>query len=113
MVSEHPYRGPGEWRSRADGAQHADGNLFAQLADMERRLADRGIDVSGVQEAARLAKSGRTDEAADKLRQVARELGQRAPQYAVGLTDMAERLPRAGDDPAKRDEEIPEVSPGE
>lgn len=107
------YKGPGQWRSQADGAQHGDGNLFAQLADVERRLADRGVDVSGVQEAARLAKAGRTDEAAEQLRRVARELGRRAPQYAVGLTDMADRLPRAWDDPARRDEEIPEVSPGE
>lgn len=107
------FKGPGQWRSQADGAQHGDGNIFAQLADMMRRLSDLGVDVSGVQEAARLAKAGLNDKAADQLRAVARELGQRAPSYAVGLHDMADRLPRPGDDPAMRDEEIPEVQPGE
>ena len=107
------FKGPGQWRSQADGAQHGDGNIFAQLADMLRRLADRGVDTSGLQEAIRLAKAGLNDRAADQLRAVARELGRSAPAYAVGLTDMAARLPRAGDEPAGRDQDIPEVSPGE
>ena len=107
------YKGPGQWRSQADGAQHQDGNFFAQLADMIRRLADLGVDTSGLQEAGRLAKAGRTDQASDKLRAAARELGQRGASYAVGLRDMADRLPHPGDDPAGKDEDIPGVSPGE
>jgi hypothetical protein len=107
------FKGPGQWRSQADGAQHGDGNIFAQLADMLRRLTDRGIDTSGLQEAIRLAKAGLTDKAAGQLRAVAAELGRQAPSYAVGLRDMADSLPRAGDEPAGRDQDIPEVSPGE
>lgn len=107
------YKGPGQWRSQADGAQHADGNFFVQLADMIRRLADLGVDTSGLQEAGRLAKAGRTDQAVEKLLAAARELGKLAPAYQVGLRDMAERLPRPGDDPAGKDQDIPEVSPGE
>jgi hypothetical protein len=109
--SSHPFRGPGEWRSQADGAQHGDGNVFAQLADMMRRMADRGLDTSGLQEAVRMARAGLNDRAAEQLRAVARELSQRAPSYGVGLNDMADRLPRPGDDPAGRDAEIPEVQP--
>lgn len=112
-MTGQPFKGPGQWRSQADGAQHGGGNIFAQLADMLRRLSDRGVDTSGLQEAIRLARAGLNDKAAEKLRAVARELGQAAPSYAVGLTDMADRLPRAGDDPAPKDQDIPEVSPGE
>ena len=107
------FKGPGQWRSQADGAQHGDGNVFAQLADMLRRLSDRGVDTSGLQEAIRLAKAGLNDRAADKLRAVAAELGRQAPSYEVGLRDIADRLPRAGDEPAGKDPDIPGVEPGE
>lgn len=112
-MADRQFKGPGQWRSQADGAQHGDGNFFAQLADMVRRLSDLGMDTSGLQEAGRLARAGRTDKAADQLRAAAHELGQRAPSFQVGLRDMADRLPHPGDDPAGRDDEIPGLDPGE
>jgi hypothetical protein len=112
-MSSSAFRGPGQWRSQAEDARHADGGVFAQLADMIRLMSDAGLDASPVVEAARVAKTGDTERAAQLLRKAARDVGAERPGYALGLTGLADQLPLPGKEPASGDDEIPGIAPGE
>jgi hypothetical protein len=111
MTTSSAFQGPGQWRSQAESARHADSNIFVQLADMIRLMSDAGLDASPVVEAARVAKTGDTERASQLLRQAARDVGAARPGYALGLTGLADRLPLPGKEPASGDDEIPGVTP--
>jgi hypothetical protein len=112
-MSSSAFRGPGQWRSQAEDARHADGGVFAQLADMIRLMSDAGLDASPVVEAARVAKTGDTERASQLLRKAARDVGAERPGYALGLTGLADQLPLPGKESASGDDEIPGVTPAE
>lgn len=86
------FKGPGHWRSQAEQARSLDGNVFAELAEMHRRLTDKGMTevAAEVARAVDKAKAGFVDDASDILRQAAQKLTE-APAHADGMRALAER----------------------
>lgn len=111
MNSAPTFRGPGDWRSQAAAAR-LDANVFAQMADMHRRLLDKGLNEAAamVAQASDQARAGFTDRASMTLRQAANQLGAEAPGYAQGAREIAEEVAtdRPGLAPAA-DEDIPDT----
>jgi hypothetical protein len=95
-VAEH-FRGPGEWRSQAEGAQLPE-NPFASLHEHYRRLTDKGehAAASHVREAQELMRSGETDAAAESLHQAAAKTSPSSAAHAEGLRLLAEELEPEG-----------------
>jgi hypothetical protein len=95
-VTEH-FRGPGEWRSQAEGAQLPD-NPFAHLHEHYRRLVDKGEHAAAahVRDAQELMRAGETDEAAESLHQAAGKLSPSSAAHAEGLRALAEDLEPEG-----------------
>lgn len=92
MPAQPRFKGPGHWHSQAAGAQGLDGNVFAELSEMHRRLTDKGMaeTAAEVAKAVEKAKAGFVDDASDILRQAAAKLTS-APAHAAGMRELAER----------------------
>jgi hypothetical protein len=95
-MADRTFKGPGHWRSQAEKARGLDGNVFAELAEMHRRLTDKGMTevAAEVARAMDKAKDGFVDDASDILRQAAQKLTE-APAHAHGLREIAERTASA------------------
>lgn len=95
-MADTTFKGPGHWRSQAEKARGLDGNVFAELAEMHRRLTDKGMAevAAEVARAVEKAKAGFVDDAADVLRQAAAKLTE-APAHADGMRALAERAASA------------------
>jgi len=88
------FHGPGHWRSQAAAARGLEGNVFAELAEMHRRLLDRGMTdaAAKVEEAVQQARAGFSDKASDTLREAAALLHHTAGGHAQGLREIGERV---------------------
>ena|SRR5216110_2175349 len=86
------FKGPGHWRSQAADARP--GTVFNDLADIARRLQDKGLGDAqqAVHRAEAALQAGDHETGAAELRAAARLCQASAPAYAVGLRDIAERL---------------------
>jgi len=86
------FKGPGQWRSQAEDARP--GTVFAELADAARRLQDKGLgDAQQAVHRAEAALQAEDQETgAAELRAAARLCQVKAPAYAAGLRDIADRL---------------------
>jgi hypothetical protein len=95
------FKGPGHWRSQADGAQRPD-SIFADLAEAARRLGDKGLDEARAKvHEAEAALQGRDHEAAGAALRAAARLAQgSAPAHAAGLRAMAVTIEGAAPAPA-------------
>jgi hypothetical protein len=95
--AQNRFKGPGEWRSQADGAQRPD-NPFAHLAEVQRRLIDAGLNTQAttVAEAIRALRAGDRDTAVAKLQAAARQLPAAGAHFAAGLHELAQDLPTQG-----------------
>jgi hypothetical protein len=105
------FNGPGHWRSQAEAARGLQGNVFAELAEMHRRLLDRGLTdaAAKVEEAVEQARAGFTDKASDTLREAAGLLHHSAGGHAQGLREIGERVAgtRPGTTIPAAEEELP------
>jgi hypothetical protein len=87
------FRGPGQWRSQADGAQRPP-TIFAELAEAARLLSDnkQGPAQQQVHAAEQALKNGDFEAAAAKLRAASRALRSSLPGLAAGLREIAGRV---------------------
>jgi len=106
-----PFKGPGHWRSQAAAAQGLDGNDFAVLAEMHRRLLDKGMTEAAakVARAQQQARAGMVDAASDTLRDVAGDLSRTATGHSQALRETAERIAasRPGTTAPAQEDELP------
>ena len=105
------FKGPGQWRSQAE---RPDDNVFMQMADVARRLADLGQPEAEalVHKAEKQAQSGDTASASATLLEAAAALGARNPAYADGLRQISGQLPpSAPGGPEASGESIPGLAP--
>jgi hypothetical protein len=86
------FQGPGQWRTQAEESRPD--TVFADLADIARRLQDKGLgDAQQAVHRAEAALQGEDQETgASELRAAARLCQTAAPAYAAGLRDIAGRL---------------------
>jgi hypothetical protein len=91
-VKAQGFKGPGQWRSAAEDARPD--TVFADLADIARRMQDKGLgDAQQAVHRAEAALAGDDHETgASELRAAARLCQDKAPAYAAGLRDIAGRL---------------------
>lgn len=113
-MADSRFKGPGHWRSQAEKARGLDGNVFAELAEMHRRLVDKGLTevAARVAEAQEKARDGFTDAASDILREAAAAAlaaEQPAHAHAQGLREIAERTAavRSGTTRYAAEDELP------
>jgi hypothetical protein len=105
------FKGPGQWRSQAE---RPDDNVFMQMADMARRLADLGQPEAEalVHKAEKQAAAGDNAAASATLLEAASALGARSPAYADGLRGISGKLPAAAPRGPEADgESIPGMAP--
>lgn len=106
---------PGQWRSHSAAAASLDGNLFAQLDQVARRLHDLGLDdlEDRLRKAAALART-RPEQAAAALRELVPELLARAPAYGHGVREIVSGMPDLAEKPDAKisdDDGIPGLHP--
>jgi hypothetical protein len=84
------FRGPGQWRSQADGAQRPP-NIYAELAEAARLLHDQGLDGAAgkVHLAEQALQAGNHETAAAQLQAAARVAEPEAAAHALGLRELA------------------------
>jgi hypothetical protein len=92
------YKGPGEWRSKADQARGHD-NPFVALADAARMLSGLGEDQAAqlVVQAHQAGGAGDTAKMAELLRAAARACDPKHEAEAQGLRNIADALPEDED----------------
>jgi hypothetical protein len=112
------YKGPGEWRSKADQARGHD-NPFVALADAARMLSGLGEDQAAqlVVQAHQAGGAGDTAKMAELLRAAARACDPRHEAEAQGLRNIADALPEDEDQaepparsPRRKDEDTDMLS---
>lgn len=110
-MTEAMFKGPGQWRSKAEEARHPD-NVFAFLAEYRRLLGDAGETQAQelVIRAMRQAKAGDPEDAAGLIRQAAGKLGHVNAHLAAGLASVAGKL---RDAPAEEKDDEPDEDPGQ
>lgn len=86
------FKGPGQWRSAAEDARPD--TVFVDLADVARRMQDKGLGDAqqAVHRAEAALQADDHETGAAELRAAARLCQTAAPAYAAGLRDIAERL---------------------
>jgi hypothetical protein len=94
------FAGPGQWRSAAEAARPA--TVFNDLADIARRLQDKGL--GDAQQAVHRAEAALADDdretGAAELRAAARLCQAQAPAYAAGLRQIAQAAADGAPPPA-------------